>query len=328
MSRVPFFSILILCWNSQVYLRRCLQSLQEQTFKDFEVWLADNGSDEPVDWEMLKDFPGLALHAQRWEHNTGFAKGNNALASLAQGQYLVLLNSDAFPQADWLEGIHQAAERYSGCSFASRLILANAPHRLDGEGDNYHASGIVWRRLHGQPVERAATQEKEVFSACGAAAVYPRQAYAALGGLDEEFFAYLEDVDLGFRLRLMGVRCMYLPAAVVQHIGSGSTSRRSDFSVYYGNRNMVWTFFKDMPAVLLVLLLPGHVVMNLGMVLLSIFRRQGRLTWRAKLDALAGLRRMLSKRRSIQAMRKASLLELVRVIDWNPASPLTKLWIR
>ncbi|MCU0484952.1 MAG: glycosyltransferase family 2 protein [Anaerolineales bacterium] len=324
----PYFSILILCWNSQPYLRRCLQSLQAQTFKDFDIWLADNGSEVRVDWTLLQEFPGLQIHTQRWEQNLGFARGNNSLASLAQGQYLVLLNTDAFPQPDWLEVVHQAAARYPDCSFASRLLLANAPQRLDGVGDNYHASGIVWRRLHGQPAERAATQEQEVFSACGAAAVYPRQAYSALGGLDEEFFAYLEDVDLGFRLRLAGVRCIYLPAAVVQHVGSGSTSRRSDFSVYYGNRNMVWTFFKDMPLLLLVILLPGHVLMNLGMVLLSGFRRQGRLTWRAKLDALAGLRRILRQRPTVQAARKTSLLGLARVMDWNPVSPFTKLWIK
>ena len=167
-----------------------------------------------------------------------------------------------------------------------------------------------------------------MFSACGAAAVYPRQAYAELGGFDEEYFAYLEDVDLGFRLQLAGVRCIYLPAAVVQHVGSGSTSRRSDFSVYYGNRNMVWTFFKNMPALLLLLLLPAHVLMNLGMVVLSGLRRQGRVTLRAKRDALAGLPRMLRKRPTVQAARKTSLLGLARVMDWNPVSPFTKLWIK
>ncbi len=203
--------------------------------------------------------------------------------------------------------------------------MANSPQLLDGEGDNYHATGLVWRRSYGCPVARSVKIEEEVFSACGAAAVYPKQAFDTVNGFDDDYFAYIEDVDLGFRLRLMGIACVYLPAAVVYHVGSGSTSQRSDLSVYYGQRNLVWTFFKNMPGPLMVLLLPFHLLMNLGMVLLSCFRKQGRVVLRAKKDAFSNLGIVLGKRKTVQKQRSASILSLAKMMDWNPFSPVIKL---
>jgi GT2 family glycosyltransferase len=320
----PFFSVLILLWNSNPYIHQCLQSLNNQTFKDFEIVLVDNGSPDPLSLE-ISNFPDLVIKPFKLTTNIGFAAGNNYAARQASGQYLVLLNSDAFPQPDWLAVIYQAIPDRTPCSFASKLIMANSPHLLDGEGDIYHATGLVWRRSYGYPVARSTNVEKEVFSACGAAAVYPKQAFDAVNGFDDDYFAYTEDVDLGFRLRLMGVACVYLPSAVVHHVGSGSTSQRSDLSVYYGQRNLVWTFFKNMPGPLLVLLLPFHLLMNLGMVLLSCFRKQGRVVLRAKKDAFSNLGMVLGKRKTVQKQRSISLFSLVKLMDWNPFSPAKKL---
>lgn len=321
----PFFSILILCWNSNAYIHKCLQAVNEQTFKDFEVVLVDNGSRDPIPPNIKLFFPGMTIHYHSLANNIGFASGNNYAASHARGAYLVMLNSDAFPQPSWLAEIHQAISRHPDCTFASKLIMANTPQLLDGEGDNYHATGLVWRRSHGYPVSRSETKDIEVFSACAAAAVVPKQAFIAAGGFDVDFFAYLEDVDLGFRLRLVGVPCIYLPKAVVYHVGSGSTHLRSDLSVYYGQRNLVWTFFKNMPGFLFIILLPLHLLMNLGMILFACFRKQGGVTFRAKRDAFAKLGEMVKKRREIQKRRKISAVSIMKAIDWNPVSPWMKL---
>lgn len=321
----PFFSILILCWNSNAYIRKCLEALRAQSFTNFEIILVDNGSPEPVSREQLDAFSDLAIRFFPIKDNLGFAAGNNFAAKKADGAYLVLLNSDAFPEPGWLDEIFHAIERHPGCSFASQLIMAETPRYLDGEGDNYHASGLVWRRSYGAPVAGAGKTEREVFSACGAAAIYPKEAYDRVGGFDEDYFAYVEDIDLGFRLRLIGCPCIYLPSAVVYHVGSGSTSRRSDFSVYYGQRNLVWTFFKDMPGILFWLLIPFHLLANLLMIFLSLLRRQGRVTLRAKRDACAGLGKILRKRNEVQRRRRVSVGAILKAIDWNPFSPFTKL---
>ena len=139
-------------------------------------------------------------------------------ARLARGQWLALLNADAFPEPDWLERLLEAAETIPNAFFASRQIQANSTELLDGEGDVYHISGLAWRRNYGLPVlEKFDTEE--IFSSCAAAALYPRQAFLDAGGFDEDYFSYHEDVDLGFRLRLKGLRCFYVPKAVVYHVG-------------------------------------------------------------------------------------------------------------
>jgi GT2 family glycosyltransferase len=118
-------------------------------------------------------------------------------------------------------------------------------------------------------------------------------------------------MDLGFRLRLAGHRALYVPDAEVLHVGSGTTGWRSDFSVYHGQRNLIWTYVKNMPGALVYLYLPWHVAMNLATVAVLLLRGQGRLALRAKIDALRRLPRMLNKRRSIQAGRRVASKKLL-----------------
>src|SRR6185436_15150615 len=130
-----------------------------------------------------------------------------------------------------------AAEPAFAC-FASELRMAGDPRLLDGAGDVYHVSGLSWRRGHQRPLSGLGTERREVFSPCAAAALYRRDVLAAVGGFDESLFCYFEDIDLGFRLRLEGHRCLYVPGAVVHHVGSALSGRRSAFTVYHGHRNL------------------------------------------------------------------------------------------
>jgi GT2 family glycosyltransferase len=143
-----------------------------------------------------------------------------------------------------------------------------------------------------------------VFSACAAAALYHRDALIEIGGFDERYFCYHEDVDAGFRLRLRGYRCLYVPDAVVRHVGSASSGRKSDFATYHGHRNLVWTFFKNMPATLLAVYLPQHFVFNFASILWFSARGQARAILRAKRDALRGLPQVLRERGDVQRHRR------------------------
>ena len=138
----------------------------------------------------------------------------------------------------------------------------------------------------------------------------------SVGGFDEDFFCYVEDIDLGFRLRLMGHRCLLVPGAVVHHIGSTTSGgRHSDFALYHGHRNLVWTFVKDMPGILFWLLLPLHVSLNLISIIWFALQGRGGVLWRAKRDALLGLPKMWRKRQHIQKTRVASICEVLRHLD-------------
>jgi GT2 family glycosyltransferase len=323
-AKTPYFSIIILCWNTNQYLFACLRSLNNQTWKDFEILIVDNGSPEPISKTYFADFNNLSISFFQLKDNIGFAAGNNFAAAHARGEFLVLLNADAFPEPDWLETIRNAITKYPHCFFASKLIMANHPQKLDGEGDVYHISGLVWRKSYNTLESESSQKEGEVFSACGAAAVYPKEAFAMVNGFDDDYFAYLEDVDLGFRLRLAGYKCMYLPGAVVFHIGSGSTNPRSDLSVYYGHRNLVWTFFKDMPGVFVWILSPLHILVNLLMIIISFSRKQGIVSLRAKFDAFNNFSMIIQKRKTVQSMRRISAIQLIKHMNWNPFSPFVR----
>lgn len=324
----PFFSVLVLFWKSAQYLPTNLHALNEQTFKDFEVILLDNGAEEPPDPAVLRQYPSLELHLLSSRTNLGFAGGNNLAAHQARGEYIVLLNGDAFPEPEWLATLHQAALDRPGHCFASRLLDANNPDILDGEWNVYHASGLALRKNHKQPVSLGETKPCHVISACAAASVYPRVAFEQVGGIDEDFFAYMEDVDLDLRLRLAGYPCLYLPSAIVKHIGSGSTGSQSDFAIFYGQRNLIWTFVKNVPGLLFWLLLPIHVLVNLAYLLISLFMQNRKIIWHAKKEAIRDISKIWNKRQQVQSMRRITIWQFARLLNWNPFFPLIKLLSR
>jgi GT2 family glycosyltransferase len=321
----PFFSIIILFWNNEQYIRKCLTSLLNQTWKDFEIIFIDNGSDQPLSFDINIDFPTLKIISLKLPENIGFAAGNNYGSEHANGKYLVLLNADAFPQQNWLERVRIAIEKFPDSFFASKLVMADDPTRLDGTGDVYHFTGLVWRKNHNRLADKVTLKEGEVFSACGAAAIYPKEAFDKVGGFDSDYFSYVEDVDLGFRLRLAGYKCIFLPDGIVHHVGSGSTGKRSDFSVYYGQRNLVWTFVKNMPGILLWLLLPIHIFTNLLMIIFSCFRNQEKVSVKSKIDAIVNLPIYLRKRKNVQQSKNVSIIRILCSMDWNLISPIKKI---
>ena len=314
-------SIVILNWNSELYLSKCLNALVFQTFTNFEVLIIDNGSDNGGMNKLLKRYPSLDIHIKKLKSNTGFAVANNIGARIARGKWLALLNADAFPEPDWLEKLLKVAEHHPDAFFSSRQIQANNPDYLDGEGDIYHISGLAWRHNYNHPVYPT-DELKEIFSPCAAAALYPRQAFLDVGGFDEDYFSYHEDVDLGFRLRLQGLRSYYVPQAVVHHVGSASTGKKSDFSIYYGHRNLEWTYFKNMPTLFLLLFLPLHISFNIIFLIWFTVTGHGKPIWRAKKDAFLGTWEILQKRKKIQANRQISLTEIYAMLDKDIFSPL------
>ncbi len=305
----PRVGIIVVSYNPGPHLARCLEAVRAQTLSPARVVVVDNGSGDGslASRGVLSGAELLALG-----RNTGFAAAaNRGIELAADCAWLALLNPDAFPEPGWLEAlVRSACERPEFALLASRQLMADDPSRFDGAGDVYAVSGLAWRRLFGQPVGPSGLQAEEVFGPCAAAALYRRDAVMEAGGFDEGFFCYFEDVDLAFRMRLRGHRCLYVPDAVVHHVGSAVRGRHSAFSLYHGHRNLVWTWWKNMPGSLLATYLPHHLAMN-GASLVH-FAARGLLPplLRAKRDALRGLPAVLRTRRAVQAARRASTAEL------------------
>lgn len=305
-------------------LSKTFSALSKQTFQGFEVIVMDNNSTD-ASWHIPENtvFPCQLI---RLTENIGFSAANNlAISQHTKANWVFLLNPDAYPEPDCLEIIKKHIEsKPSTHCFACTLINANHPEQLDGIGDNYHVSGLHWRHGHGSSRSSTPSELTEIFSACAAAAVYQTETFKRLGGFDESYFAYSEDVDLGFRLRLAGGVSQLIPDARVHHVGSGITGRNSDFSIYHGHRNLTWTFFKNIPTPLMPVLLPLHL--GMAIVLGVKFALSGRFKpyFLAKWDAFRQLKLYLVKRKKIQHTRVCSCLDLLKIMYWLPRNRFLK----
>lgn len=309
----PLASIIIIAWNNKEHLAVCLSRLLRQIKSDIEIILVDNGSTDGLDLDHIPSSPDVSLRIERFSSNLGFAAANNIGARLARSEWIILLNADAYPEPNWLKNLLRAAEQNPEYNFfSSRQIQYHNPTLLDGAGDEYHASGLAWRRFYNRPIAGYGLSQEETFGACAAAAMYRREDFLKAGGFDEDYFSYFEDVDLSFRLRLRGGRCLYVPDAVVHHVGSASAGKLSDFVVYYGHRNLVWTFIKNMPGILFWLYLPMHLAMNCFFLISFIFRGKARAIFRAKRDAFLNIRQTFRKRREAQGARTIPIREIHR----------------
>jgi GT2 family glycosyltransferase len=308
-------TVIIVNWNGGELLAECLRRLKAQTIQPARVLVVDNASSDG----SMTGAGKLTDNATvlRMNANLGFAAGNNRALVECDTEYVALLNPDAFPDPDWLERLLAAARLNTDvAAFGSRQLCYDNPQFLDGIGDNYHITGLAWRERYGIRQQGRDLVPREIFSPCAAAALYRRQAVVDAGGFDEDFFCYMEDVDLGFRLRLAGHKAMYVPYAVVHHVGSASTGGQwSNFTVYHGFRNPVWVFIKNMPGILFWLLLPLHIALNMASILLFSMRGQRRVILKAKKDAVLGISNMWRKRRDIQKNRVASIGEIWKALD-------------
>lgn len=320
----PAVAVIVVNWNSGPHLRECLTALGHQRLRPARVLVVDNASVDGSAEGVERWLPGAELI--RLAQNVGFAAANNRAVQMAENcEWVGLLNPDAFPEPDWLEALLRAARASPDYRFfASRLVSARLPDVLDGTGDVYAAAGPAWRRDHGRRVTAAQRPAGEVFSPCAAAALYARNAFLEAGGFDENFFCYFEDVELAFRLRLAGHRCLYVPEAIARHVGSASAGRGSSFALYHGHRNLVWTYFKNMPLALLVLYLPVHLLWNAAAMVWFSLRGPAAPILRAKRDALLGLPRVLRQRRTVQARRAIGVRELRRAMLGGLAAPLVE----
>lgn len=313
----PQVTVCVIAYNSGPTLRTCLQRLGAQTFRDFEALVIDNDSPDPGDAAIAAEFPWVRLI--RNTENLGFTGAGNQGAREGRGRWYVLLNPDAYAEPDWLAKLVEAAGRHPQvASFTSRQMVEGEPGLLDGLGDVMSITGIPYRGGYLNP-DQGQAREGEVFSPCGAAMMIDRKLFLDLGGFDEDFFCYGEDVDLGYRLQLAGEPTLLVPDATIHHVGSASSGgRKSEFAVFYGTRNRFWVLFKNTPAVLLPLVVPLHLASLVLIYLKKDNRPHIRLILRAVAAAFAGAPKMFRSRAAVQRRRKAGLGEISRAMTWNP----------
>lgn len=310
--------MIIVNYNAGKYLRPCVESLLDQTLTNFQCILVDNGSTDG----SLETLPELddRFEIIKAGENLGFAVANNRAVEHATGPWIALLNPDAFARPNWLQnGLAARTILPNTAMVGSTQYLALEPDRFDGLGDEYHAFGVAWRAGFNKPAEAVIT--REAFGPCGAGAFYDRKVFEDLGGFDESFFCYHEDVDLAFRMRLAGYRCVQSADTIIDHVSSAISGRASEFAVYHGTRNRIWTFFNNMPVPLLFVLTIPHLLSNLAFLCASTLRK-GRFkpTYRGMCDGFF----TRPKSRAHKVKREASIVQILRSMGWNPLNVVNR----
>lgn len=237
-------TVIIPTWNQRDLLRNCLRFLQAQT-APCGVLVVDNGSSDGTPEMMRQEFAGFDL--LRLDTNLGFAKAVNKGIRQSSTEFVALLNNDTEADPRWIETGVRAFHAYPGYSFlASRLINYWQRDRLDSAGDCYSRTALPYKRGLGEPIDRYSKPEP-VLGAGAGAAFYRRSLFEEVGLFDEDFFMYLEDVELSLRAQCAGHRCLYLPDAIVYHLEAASDPARKVISrsdpeivVFYSHTRVYW----------------------------------------------------------------------------------------
>ena len=245
-------TIVIPNYNGKHFMEPCLSSLSEQTYKDFHILVIDNASSDGSIEYMEENYPDIELI--KLQKNYGFSKAVNIGIQHSRTPYVILLNNDTTVDTRYVEEMVKAIEKSPKIfSVSSKMIQMYHPELIDSAGDLYTLLGWGVCRGCGRPVSNYQKYD-EIFTACAGAAIYRRSVFDEIGYFDENHFAYLEDIDIGYRARIYGYYNMYCPTALVYHVGSGTSgSKYNSFKVKLAARNNLYLNYKNMPALQLVL---------------------------------------------------------------------------
>jgi len=339
-TNVPLFSVIILNWNGRHLLEECLDSIHTQTFLDFETFVVDNGStDGSVDW--VKERWPESVSTVALPSNLGFAGGNNAGIRVARGRYVVLLNNDTAVAPGWLAAIDAAVRRHPDAGmFTPKILNYYRRDEIDNTGHLIYPDGLARGRGRLEKDDGRFDEEGECLWPSGCAGVYKREMLDRIGLLDESFFAYGEDVDLGLRARWAGWPCFYVPTAVVYHKYSITTGAYSPQKAFLVERNRIWILFKNFPA-REILLSPIRTAYRYAYHLAGVFSGRGaagkfagqysvgRLflsTLRAEIAALAGVPRLLRSRRAGSPLRRMTSRQFRSLLAEYPLTAREAAW--
>lgn len=243
----PKIEVIIPNWNGWKMLLHCLQSLEKQTFQDFAVIVIDNGSTDDSVHLLHEHYPFVKVVA--FQENTGFSVAVNAGIKSANSRLILLLNNDMEVAPDCLEILYQASQSHKDYDFfALKMLSFTNREIIDGAGDAVLRGGVGYRLGTMEFDGPQYAKDRDVFGACAGAALYRSEFFEKVGTFDEDFFAYVEDVDLNIRARAVGMRCLYLSSAHVYHVGSATSgSKINPFTIHLSTRNNFYVIFKNYP---------------------------------------------------------------------------------
>ncbi len=240
-------SVIIPTYNGIGYIADCLDSLRKQLRKPDEIIVVDDGSTDGG--ASMVDERYSEVDCIRLESNRGFAAAVNVGIRRATGTYIALLNNDTIADERWLLELAKTLDEQSAsvgfCS--SKMMFADRPGVVNSIGIGFTRAGMAVDVGYGRPDGDEFARSRPVFGACAGAAMYRRSMLDEIGLFDEDLFMWYEDVDLSFRAQLAGYTCVYVPTAVIDHVGGGTASSASTLHLHYCSRNQALVMVKNLP---------------------------------------------------------------------------------
>lgn len=260
-------TIVIPNYNGKHFMQPCLASLESQTFRDFKILVVDNASSDGSIEYLTKEYPQIEVIALT--ENFGFSKAVNVGIEHSGTPYVILLNNDTTVDKNYVFEMVKAIEHSKHIfSVSSKMIQMYHPGLIDSAGDLYTLLGWGVCRGAGRPVSNYITTDT-IFSACAGAAIYRKSVFEKIGLFDESHFAYLEDIDIGYRAKIYGYKNTYCPSALVYHVGSGTSgSKYNSFKVKLSARNSIYLNYKNMPIIQLII---NFVPLTFGYLVKGLF---------------------------------------------------------
>lgn len=263
----PTISIIIVNYNGIEHLKNCMKSISEINYnkEKIEIIVVDNGSvDDSVKF-LEQNYKNVIIIEN--PTNEGFAKPNNDAAKIATGEFLVMLNNDMKVDKEWLnEMIKSLRDKDESYVAVGSRILNWDGSKIDFVEAGVNYMGFGYQNFHGTPVNKIEDKYKEdrdIFAFCGGALMIDREIFLGVGGFDEDFFAYYEDSDLGWRLWILGYKITYCSKGIVYH-RHNATSKKMDslFLETLYNKNSLASCYKNFEEERIYPLLLNNILMK------------------------------------------------------------------
>ena len=308
-------NIVIPNWNGLRFLPACLASIEQQNLTSLQVTVVDNGSQDGSLEYLRENHPQVQVISL--PENRGFSAAVNKGILSSKAPFVFLLNNDTELVPDCLHHLMTTAEKQTGFDFFSPKMLSfHDRSMLDGAGDSYLRGGAGYRLGTMELDGPAYNQAGPIFGACAGAVLYRRSLFDQIGLFDEDFFAYLEDVDLNLRINHSGKRGYYVPIAKVYHIGSASSgSKINPFTVRLSTRNSIYVLLKNYPTRLFLRLLPVILIYQFFWLLFVVKKGQVPAYLQGMGQAVVGMGAMRKKRKRISRYDLLNIGELAACLS-------------
>lgn len=308
-------SVVIPNYNGAKYILRCLEHVYNQTFSSLQIIVVDNNSDDDSCSLIENKYPDV--HILKLEQNLGFSAAVNLGIKIAAAPYVLLLNNDAFIESDFIEILYHKINQDGNNIFSccGKMMKYHDQNIIEGTGDFYNLLGWAYQRGNGEAKSQY-NQDGEVFSCCAGATLYRKSIFNEIGYFDEDFFAYLEDIDLGFRSKLYGYNNWYCHKAICFHVGSATTGGGyNEFKVKLSVRNNIYLMYKNLKNIQLLF---NIIPFSIGWIIRYFYFRKiglGSIYLESSFEGLKTLKKYKTKRRKYGHVW--TTLKLQIDLSWN-----------